>query len=89
MLCLRNIVKVEKFEFCCLSEEGIIELDDATGRAIVTSEIADFELLGGVRKLAFDVIKQTPVTRAPTVDTLFHIAHNEIARLLMTHRLVE
>ena len=79
----------EVFQFGGLCEEGVIELDDATGRTVVRAECLDGELLVRVWELLLDVIQQTPVARAPTVDTLFDIAHNKVARLLVTHRLVE
>ena len=70
-----------------LFEEGVIEGDDATLGTKVRVEATCIHL--SVIKLTFDVVEQAPVTGTPTVDALFHIAHDEVLAALMTHCLVE
>ena len=86
---LRRLTQCQVFQFCRLTEEGIVELYNPSVRTVVRAECLDVELLVRVRELMFDVIKELPVARSPTVDALFYITHDERARLFTTHGLRE
>ena len=75
------------FSFGSSFEECIIEIDDVFCRTIVCIQGLDIKSL--VSKLLLYIVKQSPVTRAPAVNALLYITHNEVACILMTHGFIE
>ena len=73
----------EILEIGDMTEEGIVEVDDATLGAVVGAEVARLDLLVG--ELTLDIVQESPVARAPTVDALLHVAHDEVGGVLVAH----
>ena len=42
-----------------------------------------------MRKLGCDVGQQSPVATSPSVDALLHVAHNQVLRVAVAHRLLQ
>ena len=82
-----DFLQRQVFETGGLSEEGVVERDDTSLGTVVGAERKGFRLSG--IKLTLDIIEQSPVTSTPAVDALFHVAHDEVLTVHMTHRLVE
>ena len=77
----------EILELGGMAEEGVVERDDATLRTVVGLEVARLNLLLG--ELVLDAVEQSPIARAPTVDALLHVAHDEVGGVLVAHGLGE
>ena len=60
-------------------EETVVEDDNVLLRPIVGVEGLHLELFFGMRKLALNVVEQSPVARAPAIDALLDVAHDEVA----------
>ena len=73
----------------CQLEKGVVEIYDVTFGAVVGFQGMDFHHLVGIGEFLVDGIQQSPVARAPTIDALLDIAHDEILRLLMTHTFLQ
>ena len=72
-----------------LGEEGVVEVDDAAGRAPIHAEGLHIHHLMGVAELRFDAGQQPPVATAPAVDALLHVAHDEVLGAFVAHRLLQ
>ena len=59
-------------------EEGVVERHDVLGRAAVVLHRLDMQF--PFLENALDVVQQSPVARAPSVDALLHVAHDEVLR---------
>ena len=57
--------------------------------AIVSFQRTDIHHIVRAGELLVDGIQKTPVARAPTVDALFDVTHDEILGIDMTHTLLQ
>ena len=62
---------------CGCGEKGVVESDKAAFAAVVGVQVADVGLVGG--HFFVDMVQDAPVAVPPTVDALFHVAHDEVA----------
>ena len=74
--------------FCGEDEELVVEVDYLPARTVVGVEGQYFQQRVIIVEFLFDAVEQPPVTVAPTVDALFHVAHNQVVGA-MAHALVE
>ena len=86
-LCLVEFALGLIFQFYGLQEELIVEVDDVALRTVVRLQRKGLYL--SAVELLLDVVEQSPVARAPAVDALLHVAHDEVGSSLMTHGFVE
>ena len=56
----------------------VVELHHIALRAVVGVERGDVHGLVGIGKFAGDIVQQSPVARAPSVDALLNVAHDKV-----------
>ena len=72
-----------------LGKEGVVEQDDVALGTVVGLQGLHGDHLLSVCKLAVDGVEQSPVARAPAVDALLHVAHDEVLGLLVAHAFLQ
>ncbi len=69
----------------CGGEKTVVEVHDIGLRTVVDIQFVEFHILVFQVFVGTYIVKKSPVTVPPSVDTLLHIAHNEVLRPLMRH----
>ena len=83
------LLQLALFYGTCRLEKGIVKVNDVAFRAIVGRHSLNFKGMWRACKLLFNLVQQSPVARTPSVYALFHVAHNQALRLVVTHTLLQ
>ena len=73
------------FNILCGEEETVVEINNPAGGTVVDVEVFHVNLI--LMKQTLDTVEKSPVAVAPPIDTLLHVADDEVGPA--AHGLIE